>query len=271
MGKKSNENGFSIVPFPKSRRIIVDLLEQGAKKHHVKALVEVDVTEARNFFKEYKEKTGSRLSFTGWVITCIAKAMDEHKEINAYKKGRNKIIIFDDVDVGIIVEREIEGKKVPRKYIIRQANKKSFLEIHNEIRRVQTQKIEGPVMGEKKEVKMVNLFASLPKFIRKIVWWWSRKNPHFRKRMLGTITVSSVGIFGRKGGWGIVMSSETAHFMIGGISKKPGVIDNKIEIREYLDLTIMIDHTLTDGGPTARFIQRLIDLLESKYGLDFDF
>ncbi len=86
--------------------------------------------------------------------------------------------------------------------------------------------------------------------------------------MLGTITVSSVGIFGRTGGWGIVISSETVHVMIGGIAIKPGVVGNEMLIREYLDLTLMADHSIVDGGFIARLLQRLIDLIENSYGLD---
>ena len=267
MNGKRGKN-FRVVPFEKNRKIILDLLEQGKKRNHVKALVEVDVTDAREFFKRYKEIKGEKLSFTAWIIYCVAKAIDENIEVNAYRKGRRKIVIFDEVDVGTIIEREIEGKKIPRKYIIRGANRKSLIDIHNEIRDVQRKEISGPILGNKKETKFVNIFASLPKFIRKIFWWWTKQKPEFRKKMLGTITVSSVGMCGRTGGWGIVISSETVHVMIGGIARKPGVVGDEISIREYLDLTLMADHSIIDGGPIARLLQRLIDLIESSYGLD---
>ncbi len=41
-----------------------------------------------------------------------------------------------------------------------------------------------------------------------------------------------------------------------------------IAIREYLSLTISLNHDLIDGAPAARFTQRLKDLIESGYGLD---
>ena len=54
---------------------------------------------------------------------------------------------------------------------------------------------------------------------------------------------------------------------MGGIAKKPGVIGDKIEIREYLSMTIMFDHDVVDGAPAARFVARLTDLVENAFGL----
>jgi pyruvate/2-oxoglutarate dehydrogenase complex dihydrolipoamide acyltransferase (E2) component len=55
---------------------------------------------------------------------------------------------------------------------------------------------------------------------------------------------------------------------VGGIGEKPALADGHIALREYLSLTISFDHDIIDGGPAARFIKRLKDLIESGYGLD---
>ncbi|TFG11036.1 dihydrolipoamide acyltransferase, partial [Candidatus Heimdallarchaeota archaeon] len=52
-----------------------------------------------------------------------------------------------------------------------------------------------------------------------------------------------------------------------GISKRPVVIDEEVEIRECVDLTIMVDHAVVDGAPFTRFIQSLTELVEEGYGL----
>ena len=48
------ENEYSELPYPPSRRLTFDLGKIGLAKHHVKALLEVDVTEARldTFFRK---------------------------------------------------------------------------------------------------------------------------------------------------------------------------------------------------------------------------
>lgn len=81
------------------------------------------------------------------------------------------------------------------------------------------------------------------------------------------VTVTAVGMFGRGGGWGIPMPSQTLTITIGGIAEKPGVVDGRIEVREFLDLTISVDHDVVDGAPIARFTRQFRELLESSYGL----
>jgi pyruvate/2-oxoglutarate dehydrogenase complex dihydrolipoamide acyltransferase (E2) component len=35
-----------------------------------------------------------------------------------------------------------------------------------------------------------------------------------------------------------------------------------------LDLTVAFDHDVVDGAPAARFVKRLVELIESGYGLE---
>ncbi len=45
-------------------------------------------------------------------------------------------------------------------------------------------------------------------------------------------------------------------------------MEGRIEPREILNLTVMFDHEIIDGAPAARFTHRLVELIESGYGLD---
>ena len=45
------------------------------------------------------------------------------------------------------------------------------------------------------------------------------------------------------------------------------MVDGRIEIREYLCLTLSFDHDIIDGAPAARFTQRLKEIIENGYGL----
>lgn len=72
----------------------------------------------------------------------------------------------------------------------------------------------------------------------------------------------------RKGaGWGIPISTHTVGITLGGIVEKPGVVDGRIETREYLNVTISFGHDIVDGAPAARLTQRLKELIESGSGL----
>ncbi len=79
--------------------------------------------------------------------------------------------------------------------------------------------------------------------------------------------MTSVGMFGEGGCWGIPVIPNTLTVTLGGITRKPGIIDERIELREYLSLTVSFDHDIVDGAPAARFTSCLKQLIESGYGL----
>jgi pyruvate/2-oxoglutarate dehydrogenase complex dihydrolipoamide acyltransferase (E2) component len=260
--------------FPEFRNPTLDTLELGIKKHHIPSLLEVDVTEARAYMRECKARTGEGISFTGWVMKCIGQAVSEHKYIQAMRKGKKSLILFDDVDISIIVERSVgHSETLPMPYIVRKANEKSVREIHNEIRMAQEEALEaGEVqLGAARSVRLARAFALLPKFVRHLlVWRRLTKNPFFAKKTMGTVVVTSVGSVGQDNGygWAIPISIHPVVFALGNIARKPGVVGEEIKIREYLSMTILFDHDVTDGAPMVRFIQRLKELLEQSYGLN---
>lgn len=231
----------------------------------IHGLIEVDVTRARAILREHTATTGEPLSFTAFLATCLAKAIDEHKAVQAFRQGRERLVLFDDVDVFVDIEREVGGRKAIVPYIIRAANRKTVRAAHQEIRAAQ----------ETDPIRVLNRLQplSLPTVLYgPFLWafgWIARRRPWLWKRTMGTVELSAVGMFGKGAGWGIPNSSPTALFVtVGGIGKKPAIVDGQIASREYLCLTLSFDHDIVDGAPAARFTQRLTDLIESCYGLD---
>lgn len=93
-------------------------------------------------------------------------------------------------------------------------------------------------------------------------------NPHWLKKVAGTVVVTAVGMFAHGGGWGFGFTPfHTMALTVGGIAQKPGVVNGQIVPREYLCVTISIDHDIVDGAPAARFAQCFKELVESGYGL----
>jgi pyruvate/2-oxoglutarate dehydrogenase complex dihydrolipoamide acyltransferase (E2) component len=264
--------------FPEFRNPTLDTLDLGIKKHHIPFLLEVDVTEAREYMREFKARTGDKLSFTGWVMKCIGQAVSEHKHIQAMRKGRKRLILFDDVDISIVVERSVgpgdnPSETLPMPYVVRKANEKSVREIHNEIRTAQTESLEvGEVqLGAGRNVRLTRAFALMPKFVRYLlVWRRLTKDRFFAKKTMGTVVVTSVGSIGKDSGygWAIPIGIHPLVIALGSIARKPGLVGEEIKIREYLSMTVLFDHDGTDGAPVARFIQRLKELLEKRYGLN---
>ncbi|MFX0043234.1 MAG: 2-oxo acid dehydrogenase subunit E2 [Candidatus Hodarchaeota archaeon] len=269
MTKKEEIIGsYKISKFPKDRIPTLDFLAIGDNKHYVKGLVEVDVTNGRQIINNYEKETSINISFTAWLLKCIGKAASEFKEVHSLMKGKRKIISFDDVDISVPVEREAKGMKIVIPLVIRKTNTKSVKEIHEEIRAAQSEEIDGAtVLGEHSIKKRVNFYTRLPKSIRRFLIKRLLKNPLRAKKLMGTIIVTAIGMFGKSYGWPIPTTSHPLAFAVGGITKKPGIIDDKIEIREFLTITVLFNHDVVDGAPATRFINKLNGLIESGYGL----
>ena len=75
--------------------------------------------------------------------------------------------------------------------------------------------------------------------------------------------VTSVMPVGSGDGWGIPIASHTLNVTIGGIIKRPKLVDGRLENREHLCLTVSFDHDIVDGAPAARFIREMTKLIES--------
>jgi pyruvate/2-oxoglutarate dehydrogenase complex dihydrolipoamide acyltransferase (E2) component len=251
---------YRVLPFPPERRITVDGGRLAARKHTIHGLIEIDVTRPRQYIREHKARTGETLSFTAFVIVCLGKAIDENKRMHAYRDWRNRLILFDEVDVNTMVEIEHGGRKMVLPHFIRAANKRTLREIHAEMRAVQAQPEHTSEFG-------VRWFARLPYFARAIFYWAIFKNPHWLKQHFCTVGMTSVGMFGNGSGWAIPFGVHTLDIALGGIAEKPGIVDGRVVIREYLCLTISFDHDIVDGAPAARFTARLNELIASGFGL----
>jgi len=262
-------------PFPDFRSPTIDTLKWGSQRHHVPILLEIDVTAAREAIREQK-RAGQRIGFTSWVVKCLAQAVSEHKPIQALRKGKRRLVIFDDVDVAVIIEREIDRGGVrttlPMPYIIRKANEKTVAAIHSEIHAAQQSPLtDGDVqIGSNQAIWMTRLYAMMPEFVRDLLVWRPIFRDPFRvKRMMGTVSVTAMGMVGQSGmSWGIPIGIHPLIVAVGAIAKRPGVVDQQIAIREYVGLTILFDHDVMDGAPVARFIKRLQELMMSKFELE---
>ncbi len=229
----------------------------------IHGLLEVDVTKARADLRAYKARTGESLSFTAFLCACLGKAVDEHKDVQAFRMAGNRLILFDDVDIAIRIEREMAGRKYVVPYILRAANRKTFRELHDEIRAAQ--------VADTRDRLTRLRFLPVPLY-RPFIWIFTgiaRRRPLVWKENMGTVGVTSVGMFGRGAGWGIPLAAPTPLMVtVGGIGEKQALVDGRVANREYLSLTISVDHEVVDGAPAARFTQRLKELIESGYGLD---
>jgi len=251
-----------IRPFPRSRRLVTDACEWGRRKHMIHALVEMDVTRPRQSIREHKARTGETRSFTAFIASALGKAVAEDRLCHAYRQ-RGKLLLFDDVDIATLVEHDVEGHKLATMYVIRAADKKTFRQIHDEIRTAQQQAVESTPGAS-----TWKLYLRLPGFLRRLLYWWMDRSPETRRRLGGTVTLSAIGMAGKGTGWGIPIATSTLGVTLGGIETKPGIVEGRIEPREFLCITVSFDHDVVDGVPAARFVTRFREIVEAASGLE---
>jgi pyruvate/2-oxoglutarate dehydrogenase complex dihydrolipoamide acyltransferase (E2) component len=253
---------FTAYPYPRIRQLMADGGRLGLRKHTIHGLVEFDITCAREAIRRHRVRTGVALSFSAFLLSCLGKAIEADRGMHAYRDWRNKLILFDEVDVNMLFEVEVDGRKTIRPHILREVNRKSVRELHNEIRAFQS---GHAASGES---KFIDWFVRLPGPVRRLFLWILFKNPHWIKRVYGTVLVTSVGMFGTGSGWGIPVPNHSLQLTLGGIGEKPGVVAGRVEVRKFLSVTVSFDHDVVDGAPAARFIQRLKQLVECGDGLE---
>jgi pyruvate dehydrogenase E2 component (dihydrolipoamide acetyltransferase) len=78
----------------------------------------------------------------------------------------------------------------------------------------------------------------------------------------GTFTITNLGMYEIEEFLPIVNLPECAIMGIGTILKKPVAVNDKVEIRPRMIVTLAFDHRLVDGAPAARFLQRIKHLIE---------
>jgi pyruvate/2-oxoglutarate dehydrogenase complex dihydrolipoamide acyltransferase (E2) component len=268
VAKMSELERNKILPYSKGRLMIAEATRQSKYYSHIQGILEVDVTRPLEIMETFDKKTGERISFTAWVIKCVAKAVTEFPIVQTFRFGRNKMLEFHDVDVKTNIEKNIDGRMIPLQYIIRKANEKSLREIHDEIRQAQKH-TEDQRIRERKIKRQQRKLMRLPVWVRSFFWRGIMTNPYKIKKNLGTIGVTAVGMFGQGlSGWIFPITPHSSTIAIGAIVKKPVYIENKFEPRDILHITIVVNHDVVDGGPAVRFGNRLQEIMKDAYGLD---
>ena len=266
-----SDNRSTEIRYPSSRQLTFDVGRIGRAKHHVQGLLEVDVTEARRRIKQNRQ-AGIKLSFTAWLIKVIADCVALHPPINAINRPMgNKVVVFEHVDISIVVEKEVNGTRVPLPYVIRAAEQKTLLEIHAEMEAAKSRPVEdegGYVLGKEYSSLGMRLFVSLPQWLRLLLMRvFVLDRPQQMQKMMGTVMITTAGMIGHTRGWIVPFSMHPLCLALGTLNEQACVYQGEIQKREILHLTVLIDHDVIDGVPAARFVDDLVKKLEKGIGL----
>lgn len=258
---------YSEYPWPPIRNVVVDFLETAHATHTIHGLLEVDASKPLKLIRQYQRAMKHAVSFSAFLLYCLGKSVDKHKDVQAYRKGK-KLIVFDDVDINTMIEkRKPDGALVPVSYIIRAANRKSLAQINLELR----QAVSTDLHDDKNVQKRARL-TKLPKWIRRIIWRRIEKDPFLHKQHRGTVGLTNAsGAASQRPGWLVPITPVTCGVSVGGIYEKVYLTKGIPETRRTLCLTVSVNHDIVDGAPAVRFGETFIQLIENAEGLDENF
>ncbi len=196
---------------------------------HFYLTVEVDFSEAMkmrdDLVAEFEKEKGIHLTYTDLLIKSCGRALNEIPRVNStFEEG--KVISHSKIDVGLAVAGE-EGLIVP---VIRDVDEKDLFQIardRNElIRKANENKLSlGELEG-------------------------------------AGFTLSNLGMLGIKGAAVIINPPQASILAVGEIKKRAVVLEEKIEIRPIMEMTLSCDHRVVDGYLGARFLQEIKQGLE---------
>ena len=257
----------TVLPYPRERQFLDDAMTEARNRNTITGLIEFDVTEPRRLMKEHEALTGEKLSFTFYLVRCLGKAIGENKSVVAYRQGKNKLIIFDDVGISTVIEGESNGRKRPMMHQVKSAHTKSFREIQDEL--TEARKRDPEEVRKEQSTKLTKFFLYMPGFMRRRLIKVFSKNPFLKTARTGTVLVTALGMMGPKNrrAWPIIFGGMSLTIGVGTLFRAPGLVGDSIEPRDYLALTMHFDHDVIDGAPAARFVARLAELLESGFEL----
>jgi len=246
------------VPFPKTRNMVLDILAEGRRKNIIQLHFEVDATAIRAHIARQTAQSGEAVSITCYVARLLACTVAANPRMHAYRHKAHELLMFSDVDLSVMVEREVDETSLPVPYIVRAANRKSFLEIHGELKHAKSATLyaDGPLSALEAQ------FFSLPRILRKLVWYVARRDAHLFRELAGTVGLTSMGMHAKGRAVVVPITPMTLTLSIGAIGSQPALADGIITEREFLQLNLSADHDIIDGAPLMRFAATLKDNLE---------
>jgi pyruvate dehydrogenase E2 component (dihydrolipoamide acetyltransferase) len=214
-----------VIPFEGIRKVIADNMHASLQNAaQLTAFTEVDVTEMVHFRdlvrEEYKRDDSVKISYNDIIVMATARTLMRHPIMNSTLVGE-EILVHDTVHLGIAVALS-EGLIVPK---IRNAEKKTVLQIAKEVRELAQKAREGALAVE--EVTD------------------------------GTFTISNVSMLGMDGFTPVLNPPETGILGVGRVIEKPAVFNGEITIRHMMTLSLTFDHRVVDGAPAMTFLKDL--------------
>ena len=247
---------------------LVDLYDITPTPHSVYGVFEIDITDSLNIIREYSDKNTYHGMLQGWILKCFAKAVHDTKKVHAFKKKGHKLLIFDEVDIYTVIENRSKKEcKQIFPYVIRAANIRSVDEIQAEIITAKEPNVDNSIQKRFRKKSFFSFFYSLPIPLRRLYFRKYRRNPLYCKKKAGTIGITYKDLFGKIRLHPLTVGFHPIDFALGGTMKKIDVVNEKVGLRDILQVSVLFNQKVVDSSVVNRFISRLKDLMKQKFSL----
>ena len=187
--------------------------------------------------KEYKElfteKHGVGLGFMSFFTKAVVRALKIFPDVNSMIDGEYKIS-YDFCDISVAVSGP-KGLMVP---VVRSAEKLSFKEIEQEIKRLAIKARDGQITVD----DMTG----------------------------GTFTISNGGVFGSMLSTPIINPPQSGILGMHNIIERPVAVNGKVKIMPMMYLALSYDHRVIDGKESVGFLVAIKEALENPEELLMD-
>ncbi|HVU34975.1 MAG TPA: hypothetical protein VHE61_16190 [Opitutaceae bacterium] len=259
-------SGFRETPWPPLRNAVLGYLEQ-ARPHACWGHGEVDITDALGRLKDCQRELRIAVSLHAVILHALARAAVEQPGVMTYRHGR-KLVTFEEADVSTTIDRRIGSHRIAAVYCVRGAQRKSLARLNWELREAINQPLPpDPAIHWRRR------FAKLPAFLRPLVNRMVTRNPHWVRRLYGTIGLTNLQSHGlNRPFWGFPPTVCTLTLAVGTVVDRLALDQaGRPVARKHLCLVGAADHAVIDGMALSRFVYRFIQLLEPGTVLDSAF
>ena len=202
--------------------------QQQVPPFFVTSTIEMDA--ALDLLPKLQAAHGGRLSVTELLLKACAKALLAYPELNA-SFAEDKLIMHPQVHISVAVATDA-GLLAPV------------------VRNVDTQSL-----------------GAISTAMRDVIKRTRDNKATLDDLQGGTFTVSNLGMFDVTHFVAIITPPQAAILAVGSTIPTPVVRDGEIVIRNLMNVTLSVDHRVSDGATAAKFLQELRQLMQEPFKL----
>jgi len=212
------------------RKIAENMQEAKRRIPHFALVEEFDVTDLEETRAMMNRDRGSnpKLTLLPFLITAMAKAVADWPMLNAtFDDDANVVTRHGAVHMGVATQTN-GGLMVP---VIRNAERMSVWQLASEVLRLSEA---------------------------------ARSGKASREELTGpTITISSLGPMGGVASTPVINPPQVATIAVNKVREMPVIVDDELEARKLMNLSLSCDHRVVDGWDAANFMQSMKALIEN--------